>query len=518
MANPNFPSDGQAERVDALVKSDNSVAFKLGVGTVAPTGGTTPASWAGSATHSQGLPIGTNDGVSVIAGNDPSGNARSIGVDAGGGLQLSNYAQAPEGLTLTATTGTLAAATYYYRVSTTTPAGETLACTEVGLGVGASGGVILNWTQVPGATGYKVYGRSTGAELLMGTITNGTTTTFTDNGSVTPSGALPTLNTGIISIGDAIVSGPAAAGTALSGYPVLVAGSDATNVRTLLTDTSGRQQVVGASAVAAAVAGNPVLAGLSDGTNARYLLGDTSGRQIVVGASAVAAAVAGNPVLVGGTDGTNARYVLLDTSGHPLVAGAAASGSAVAGNPVLAGGSDGTNARSLQTNTAGQLVVTANQGVRATYVASVQGVAYTSATQILVIEAPAGSPVYISRLIIWQTGTDTTNAITNFTLIRTTTAGTGGTITPNPYDTADAAFGGIVRSAPTAGTAGVTLFNIPLDVPTAAANQPAVVLDFDGPHARKMPVIAAGTANGIALVAPATTGGASFGASIEFFV
>ncbi len=480
MANPNYPSDGQGERVDALVDSGNAVSYKLGIAKFVPTGGTTPTAWAGSASHSQGTVIGTNDGVMVVAGNDPAGIARGIGVDAGGGLQLSNYAQAPEGLTLTATTGTLAAATYYYRVSATTPAGETLACTEVGLGVGASGGVILNWTQVPGATGYKVYGRTTGGELLMSTITNGTTTTFTDNGSVTPSGALPTVNTGIISIGDAIVSGPAAAGTAITGFPVLVAGSDATNVRTLLTDTSGRQ--------------------------------------IVVGASAVAAAVAGNPVLVGGSDGTNARYISLDTSGRQIVIGAAAAGSAIAGNPVLAGGSDGTNARSLQTNTAGQLVVTANQGVRATYVASVQGVAYTSATQILVIEAPAGSPVYISRLIIWQTGTDTTNAITNFTLIRTTTAGTGGTITPNPYDTADAAFGGIVRSAPTAGTAGVTLFNIPLDVPTSASNQPAVVMDFDGPHARKMPVIAAGTANGIALVAPATTGGASFGASIEFFV
>jgi hypothetical protein len=58
-----------------------------------------------------------------------------------------------------------------------------------------SGGVTVNWGAVTGATGYKVYGRSTGAELLMATITSGTTTTWTDNGTVTPSGAMPGSNT-----------------------------------------------------------------------------------------------------------------------------------------------------------------------------------------------------------------------------------------------------------------------------------------------------------------------------------
>ena len=58
-----------------------------------------------------------------------------------------------------------------------------------------SGGVAVNWGAVTGATGYKVYGRSTGAELLMATITSGATTTWTDNGSVTPSGAMPSSNT-----------------------------------------------------------------------------------------------------------------------------------------------------------------------------------------------------------------------------------------------------------------------------------------------------------------------------------
>lgn len=313
--------------------------------------------------------------------------------------------------------------------------------------------------------------------------------------------------------------GPAASGTAVTGNPVLEGGSDGTNVRNISTDTSGRQIVVGAAAVAAAVAGNPVLHGGSDGTNARYILLDTSGRQIAVGAAAAGSAVTGNPVLVGGTDATNARSLLVDTAGRQLVSGAAASGSAVTGNPVLVAGSDGTNARSVLTNTLGVQMVASGQSTRATYVVSVQGVAYTAATQVIVIEAPAGSAVYLSRLVIWQTGTDTTNSIVNFQLLRTTTAGTGGAVTPAPFDTADAAFGGICRSAPSpAGTTGTVLFNIPLDVPNAATAVPIAMLEWGNARVGKVPVIPAGTANGIALLAPATAGGASFGASIEFYV
>ena len=59
----------------------------------------------------------------------------------------------------------------------------------------------------------------------------------------------------------AIAQGPAASGTALLGNPVLSGGSDATNARTMLVDTSGRQIMVGASASAAAIAGSPVLQG-----------------------------------------------------------------------------------------------------------------------------------------------------------------------------------------------------------------------------------------------------------------
>ena len=95
----------------------------------------------------------------------------------------------------TATTGgTLAAATYFYRVSALNANGETLASTETSqVTSGTTSTVTVNWGAVTGATGYKVYGRTTGAELLIATV--GAVTTYIDTGAVSPAGALPAANT-----------------------------------------------------------------------------------------------------------------------------------------------------------------------------------------------------------------------------------------------------------------------------------------------------------------------------------
>ena len=94
------------------------------------------------------------------------------------------------GLTLSDAAGTLTTGTYYYRVSATNWRGETLACTEVSHAITGPAGVKLDWDAIAGASSYKIYGRSTGAELLMATVVT-PTITFTDDGSITPSGALP---------------------------------------------------------------------------------------------------------------------------------------------------------------------------------------------------------------------------------------------------------------------------------------------------------------------------------------
>lgn len=88
--------------------------------------------------------------------------------------------------------GTLTAGTYYYRVSATVGGIEGMACAELSgtVASGTTGSVALTWAAVSGATAYKIYGRTTGAEQLL---TSQAGTSYTDTGAATPSGALPTL-------------------------------------------------------------------------------------------------------------------------------------------------------------------------------------------------------------------------------------------------------------------------------------------------------------------------------------
>lgn len=122
-------------------------------------------------------------------------------------LALDNYTPAtlttPTGVVATpfASGGTLASATYGYRISAINAFGETLAsATTSAVVTGPTGRVDLSWSAVvptEGAspvTGYKVYGRTGGSELLL-TTTGAGVTTYSDTGSATPSGALPVANT-----------------------------------------------------------------------------------------------------------------------------------------------------------------------------------------------------------------------------------------------------------------------------------------------------------------------------------
>lgn len=109
----------------------------------------------------------------------------------------------PPTITVTPLTtgGTLAAGTYSYRVSALNLLGETLASTAAtGTTTGSTGSITISWPSVPGASAYKVYGRTGGSELLMATnvATGGVNRplcSFIDTGSITPAGALPTANT-----------------------------------------------------------------------------------------------------------------------------------------------------------------------------------------------------------------------------------------------------------------------------------------------------------------------------------
>lgn len=90
--------------------------------------------------------------------------------------------------------------TYYYKITATNAAGETTGSFEKSATTSAANSsILLQWTQTPGATGYKLY-RSTssgsyGASSLLATISGGGTVSYTDTGAATSAGTLPTANT-----------------------------------------------------------------------------------------------------------------------------------------------------------------------------------------------------------------------------------------------------------------------------------------------------------------------------------
>jgi hypothetical protein len=87
--------------------------------------------------------------------------------------------------------------TYHYRVTATNAQGESLASVSTSGSTSATAGsthaMVVNWTAVAGATGYRVYGRSSGSEQLIAAV--GDATTYTDTGAIAPSGAVPSKNT-----------------------------------------------------------------------------------------------------------------------------------------------------------------------------------------------------------------------------------------------------------------------------------------------------------------------------------
>jgi len=106
-------------------------------------------------------------------------------------------APATPGSSTSTTGGTLAAATYSYRVSAVVDGIETLASTaKTQITTGTTSTVTVTWVAVPGATSHKVYGRTGGSELLMATVAM-PTLQFIDDATVTPAGALPAATTAI---------------------------------------------------------------------------------------------------------------------------------------------------------------------------------------------------------------------------------------------------------------------------------------------------------------------------------
>jgi hypothetical protein len=233
LLNPNYPTDA-TPRLDAIIQNNvfrgNSID-NTGLSYLAEFEGVRGVRFAGNFIDvtQNGLILGSNykcrdievydntfkdvaglDGVAVrIARVDQltlNNNIFDHVSPAGSGGYVTRFVNAfsslptPAGLVVTPSNsgGTLTAAhgAYGYRVAAFLDDGSTtVACAEVTgtIASGTAGKNVLTWVPVYGAKGYNVFGRTVGGELLMTPtgIAATATPTFTDTGSVTPSGALP---------------------------------------------------------------------------------------------------------------------------------------------------------------------------------------------------------------------------------------------------------------------------------------------------------------------------------------
>lgn len=121
---------------------------------------------------------------------------------------VNNDRSTPTGLAATpsASGGSLATATYYYKVSAVDSVGETVGSSEVSAAVtGPNGSVALTWTAVPGAHSYRIYrGTTAGGQNVYYTST---TNSFTDTGAANSAGSplvTGTVAKGVVANADAL--------------------------------------------------------------------------------------------------------------------------------------------------------------------------------------------------------------------------------------------------------------------------------------------------------------------------
>lgn len=122
-----------------------------------------------------------------------AGDTRNIYVT---GAQLAAPSNTLYTVTPQITGGTLANGTYSYRLSVTVDGVESAASTaKTAVVTGPTGSVDVDATALlaayPTATAIKIYGRVAASELLIATIVP-PTVLYTDDGSVTPAGTVPT--------------------------------------------------------------------------------------------------------------------------------------------------------------------------------------------------------------------------------------------------------------------------------------------------------------------------------------
>lgn len=197
----NSPTEGLQD--GGLVTDSNPVIFPpIAAGQVSP--GQKLAIRADAGYRADGTPVtvsATGANASKMAFSYDNNTWGAYGAQ----LTFANLATPVPTLSTTATGGSLTAGAKSYRVTAINSNGETVPCKAVTITVPegtSTNTVTLSWSAVTGATGYKIYGRTAGSELLLATVT---ALTWADDGSLTPSGALPTATTVQVADGNRVM-------------------------------------------------------------------------------------------------------------------------------------------------------------------------------------------------------------------------------------------------------------------------------------------------------------------------
>lgn len=186
----------------------------------------------------------------------------------------------------------------------------------------------------------------------------------------------------------------------------------------------------------------------------------------------------------------------------------------------------GRSQHTWQRNVGGTAVedmfVVTGQPVVATYgYASPNVITSVANAHLLQIMAGANNRVGIRRIVVSQVTLAGAASPAVLELRRLTTAGTGGTAgTAEPFDPADSAAGASLRYGGTSskGTEGALLWREGVNLLASATAVPNLrVAEWDfGSDLSKLPWIAAGTANGLALKCTTAVGTATVAIDVEF--
>jgi hypothetical protein len=172
-----------------------------------------------------------------------------------------------------------------------------------------------------------------------------------------------------------------------------------------------------------------------------------------------------------------------------------------------------------------EVVVHGEQHLPTYFVVTGSVSAATNLSHLIQVMAGSSLHLYIRRVWVYQQAAITTAALVPFSLIRLTTAGTGGTsLTASiaPLDTGDSAAGAASMSLPTAkGTEGTTVgpHQVAVPVQTAPTSGQTGLLafwDFSTILRGKALRIPSGTANGICVSNRAAAAGLSVYVGVEF--